>query len=64
MATPEKRKRWKVSWDIRTEKNGQVYLLYRTKFFKFAEEHLAIHFANSKRAEPGIQGVKIKQVQG
>ena len=58
------RKRYKVSWDIRTEKNGQVFLLYRTKYFKADEYHLAIHFKKSKEAEPGIQNVKLKEVTG
>jgi hypothetical protein len=58
------RKRWKVSWDIRSERNGTVHLLYRTKFFRVDEEHLAINFANKKRAESGIQNVKIKEVNG
>lgn len=58
------RKRWRVSWDIRTERNGEVFLLYRTKFFKWNEEHLAIHFASMKKQERGIQNVKIKEVNG
>ena len=62
---PDKRRpRWRVSWDIRTERGGEVHLLYRTKFFKINEEHLAIHFSEMKKKEKGIQNVKVRQVQG
>lgn len=55
------RKRWKVSWDIHSPKHG---VLYRTKYFRQDEEHLAIHLANQKRAEKGIHNVQIKLVNG
>lgn len=55
------RKRWKVSWDIHSPKHG---VLYRTKYFRIDEEHLAIKLKKEKEVEPGIYNVKIKLVSG
>lgn len=54
------RRRIRISWEIHTPKG----ILFRTKFFKLNDEHLAIHFMNQKLKETGIFNVKRKEVSG